>query len=70
MSIVTSAKCNARTTVAFVAFTTKNKKCETHGYRLVAFGILSNLLHKTEHMFCVPFVPFYDYFWKKWNTAF
>ena len=24
-------KCNTRTTVAFVAFTTKNKQCETDG---------------------------------------
>ncbi len=32
MSIVTSAKCNARTTVAFVAFTTKNKERATSDY--------------------------------------
>ena len=36
-------KCNTRTTVAFVAFTTKNKQCETNGGGLSHWYNLSDL---------------------------
>ena len=38
-----NGKCNTRTTVAFVAFTTKNKQCETNGGGLSHWYNLSDL---------------------------